>query len=389
MNRLYRLFLIASLLPAARGAAAVNTVRLALPPAVYAVPGQECNIYFDNIILTTNWSNYAFDVDCARGRQDRARWRFTPLPADVGRHPWKIKIYDAANCLVGEGGTEIIVSPADAGADQPVSLMIVGDSLTDASGYPRELYRLFQNPGNAKVTFIGSHSGSGKPIGGFAHEGYGGWTWKAFLTQWSTEEPQHYRSKSKFLVEKDGKPVFDFKAYCEKNAGGKPPDFITIMLGINDVGNAPEENRETVIDGILKNADTLIAGFLKDAPNAVIGVGLVVPPAASQDAFGANYKCSLARWPYRCNQHRLVERMIVHFAGAKQKNVSLVPLHVNLDCENGYPTAEEPINAREPGMVLHQVNGVHPGRSGYLQIADSFYGWLKFQLARRFPGGKK
>lgn len=41
-------------------------------------------------------------------------------------------------------------------------------------------------------------------------------------------------------------------------------------------------------------------------------IGLVpfVPPAGSQDAFGANYGCMQTRWQYKRNQHRVVERLI-------------------------------------------------------------------------------
>ena len=45
---------------------APGRVRLVLPPALYAVPNVETNIYFDNVILTTNVHNYAFDVQVTR-----------------------------------------------------------------------------------------------------------------------------------------------------------------------------------------------------------------------------------------------------------------------------------------------------------------------------------
>ena len=36
--------------------------KLQLPKIIYAVPGIECNLYFENIFLTINPSNFAFEV---------------------------------------------------------------------------------------------------------------------------------------------------------------------------------------------------------------------------------------------------------------------------------------------------------------------------------------
>ena len=379
MRKIALLFIAFMVLAVAAGAASNSQLRLVLPPAVYAVPGQEINIYFDNIILSTNYNNYAFDVDCAKGRQDKSRWRYTPRAEETGRYPWKIKIYNGANELIAEGHTELIVSSLDAGSVKAVSLLIVGDSLTDASIYPRELYNLCRQNG-PKVTFNGSHSGAGKEPGNFAHEGYGGWSWNTFLTQYNPTQ-NDYRGKSKFLTDKDGTPELDFKAYCNQYACGKAPDFITVMLGTNDVFSLKEDNLDSAIDQILKNADKLIAEFQKVGPDTQIGLALTVPPAATQDAFGSNYQCGQTRWQYRRNQHRLVELMIERYGSGKYRNVSLIPVYVNLDCENNFPTVSEPLNSRNSAKTVRQSNGVHPAQEGYLQIADSFYAWLKFKLS--------
>ena len=379
MRKTALLFIAFMVLVVAANAASNNQLRLVLPPAVYAVPGQEINIYFDNIILSTNYNNYAFDVDCAKGRQDKARWRFTPKTEETGRYPWKIKIYNGANELIAEGHTELIVSSLDAGSAKAVSLLIVGDSLTDASIYPRELYNLCLKYG-PKTTFTGSHSGAGKAPEKFAHEGYGGWTWSTFLTQYKPDQTD-YLGKSKFLADKNGTPELDFKAYCNQYAGGKAPDFITVMLGTNDIFRLKEDNLDSAIDQILKNADKLIAEFQKVGPDTQIGLALTVPPAATQDAFGSNYQCGQTRWQYRRNQHRLVELMIERYGSGKYRNVSLIPVYVNLDCENNFPTVSEPLNSRNSAKTVRQSNGLHPAQEGYLQIADSFYAWLKFKLS--------
>ena len=355
-------------------------IPLELPPVVYAVPGVETNIYFDNLVLTVNSGNYVFDVNCPRGRNDAKRWRFIPADKDVGSYKWEVNVLNSKNEIVATGNTRIIVSSKDSGKDRNVSLLIIGDSLTNASVYPKELHELMTKSG-INLTLIGSHAGGGRKPDKIAHEGYGGWRWDTFCTQWTYK--QGYRAKSKFLVLKDDKPVLDFKAYVKKYAKGKNPDFVTIMLGTNDVFQAKENSIKQRIKTIFIFADKFIAEIKKNAPNTQIGLALTVPPAASQDAFGSNYKCGQTRWQYRRNQFKLVKAMIKKYGNGKVKNISLIPAFVGIDCENNFPMRREPINGRDAKVIMRPSNGVHPAKSGYKQIADTFYCWLKYKLSEK------
>jgi lysophospholipase L1-like esterase len=356
---------------------------LELPPAVYAVPGVETNIYFDNLVLTVNSANYVFDVDCPKGRNDAKRWRFVPSGKDIGSYTWNIKVFNSENELVAEGSTKIIVSPADAGKGKNISLLMIGDSLTNATVYPTTVYELMSKSG-INLTMIGNNGGGGRKPGKVAHEGYGGWRWKTFCTKWA--EPKNdkdYRAKSHFLFLKNGKPELDFKAYVNKCAKGRNPDFVTIMLGTNDVFACTDENIADNIKEIMSYADKFIAEIQKQAPNTQIGVALTVPPVSSQDAFGSNYKCSQTRWQYRRNQFKLVEVMIEKFGNGKIKNVSLIPAYTGIDCENNFPMRKESLNSRNDQSIMRHSNGVHPAKSGYEQIGDVFYAWLKYKLSKK------
>ena len=50
-----------------------ENVRLLLPEVIYAVPGVEMNVYYNNIITVPNPANYVFSVDCAKGRNMQMR----------------------------------------------------------------------------------------------------------------------------------------------------------------------------------------------------------------------------------------------------------------------------------------------------------------------------
>ncbi len=363
--------------------------RMLLPKDLYAVPGIECNVYFRNIFLAINHSNYVFDVTCKFGRNDLKRWRFTPKAEDGGKtFPITISVYDRAGKLAAESTATVHVAPADAGKGRPVTILMVGDSLTNATVYPARLHELCQGDNNPKLTMLGTHRGSArKPVpGGVAHEGYGGWRWDSFLTRWKDfskkEKPtplKIFYARSKFLMLKDGKPVFSLANYLKEN-NFKMPDVITFQLGVNDVFGATDANRAEKIQEILKNADKLIAAFRKEAPDALIGVGFVTP-GSNQDGFGKSYACRQTAWGYYCNQFRLNQAMAKHFAG--QKNLVLVPVNVNLDTENNFPTKKEVVNAENPTEIFRQSNGVHPAPAGYKQIGDVYYAWLKNMLTEK------
>lgn len=368
----------------------MTNLRLLLPAEIPAVPGRECNIYYDNIILSPlNWANiYQVDVDCPRGVQQVERWTWTPTAEDKdqGVFGLTIRFLDPEGVVLAEGQTTVRVYPAEAGADKPLTALVVGDSLTAAMVYTDELFNLMGQPGNPKLTLLGTNAPN-KDKPGVRNEGYGGWTARGFATMWGPEpvNAQNRRARSPFLFEKDGHPVLDFQKYCDENNGGQGPDVITLLLGCNDNFGAKDDTIEASIDSFITHMDILIAEFHRVRPDTRIAIISLLPPAATQDAFGANYACGQTRWQYKKNQHRVMERVVEKYGSREGEQIYLVPAYVNLDCVHNYPTVEVPANARAEGAgskIVRLNNGVHPAASGYRQLADSLYCWLKGQLAK-------
>ena len=367
-------------------------VKLLLPEKIYAVPGVETNVYFENIVRVINPDNYIFEARCNRGRWDEKRWSFTPTDKDTGSFTLTINVIGNQGLLASKKVT-VVVSPRNAGAGKNLSVLVIGDSLTNATVYPTQIHSHFKKPGNPKLKMIGSHAGSGRVVkkDGVAHEGYGGWAWSTFSTKWMddakfaklTKRRDIVYARSPFLAKKDGKVVFDLQGYFKRLNDGKAPDIITFQLGVNDVFSANDANVDKVIDNILKNMDKLLSEMRKAAPNAVFGVGLPTAGCFTQDGFGKNYAARHSRWQYKKNQHRLVERMMQKFAKNNPYNVQIVPVYLNLDCENNFPIAQEFINAGNKRKMARLNNGVHPSADGYRQIGDTFYCWMKSVLAQQ------
>lgn len=364
--------LAAWLLFSAAAIAEQSPLRLTLPPAWYGVPGVPISLHYDNVVLTETPENFRFEVTCNIGKSEARRWTVIPSDKDVGQHPLSVVVKDAQGKELERAKTVLRIAPRDAGVGRNLRLLIIGDSLTGATIYPNEIGRLLSEQGNPKWTMLGTHKpASVKP--GVVHEGYGGWTWAAFLTRYDAKlghklDEKNRRQSSPFVfVGPDGKPALDIPRYIRENCAGQAPDVVTIMLGINDCFGASTTDAKAMDERIASTLDTgekFLKAFRTAAPRTVFAVGLTTPPNSRESGFEANYKGKYHRWGWKRIQHRLVEQMIARFDKRERENIHLVPTELNLDPVDGYP----------------DNNGVHPNATGYQQIGASFYCWLKWWL---------
>ena len=354
--------------PSSRAAEAA--LELTLPPRWYAVAGVPMSLYFDNIVLTENPESYQFEVKCDIGRIEARRWTVTPADRDAGDHALRVSVKDSTGKILQQAQTTLRVAPRTAGENRGLRLLIVGDSLTHASAYPNEIARRLSEPGNPKWAMLGTHKPGGVSPG-VAHEGYGGWTWAAFLTRFDPAPPPPTgntpapKRTSPFVYgDATGKGVLDLPRYFREYCDGQPPDVVMFLLGINDCFGAKPDDRtamDQTIDATLDNAEKLLAAFRKAAPKAVFAIGLTPPPNSREEGFVANYQGRYHRWGWKRIQHRLVQRMLERFGKRESEGIQLVPTELNIDPIDGYP-----VN-----------NGVHPNAEGYAQLGTSFYAWLK------------
>ena len=357
-------------------------VRLFIPEKIYAVPGIEMNVYFNNIVTVINPANYVFDVNCDKGRNDLKRWRFTPEPADVGTYKWSIRVIGMKGVLA-QAEAELVVLPLNAGNKKNITMLMVGASQTGAGHYPDRVAELMSRPGNPGFKTIGTKGRNGK------HEGYGGWRWDSFLTRWGytnsrqmdgmhPDRPVGFNSPFMF-PDKNGKGKFDLQKYFDKHNNGKVPDVVSFQLGLNDFFKAQDDTIAQITADSIKNMEKLIAEFrkLKPAPEIMIFQHI---PGAGQDGFGASYKSRQTSWQYRKNLDHYNRALLKK---GKELDLTVVPVYMNIDTENNYPTQTEPVNIGNSAVVSRQNNGVHPAQAGYYQMGDTLYCYLKALLHNR------
>lgn len=339
------------------------SVRLTLPPRIYAVPGVEMNVFFGNTILAEPGRKVSFECECPIGEVKKDRWTLVAKDSQVGRYSFRLTVKDGGR--VETAKATLVVSPRKAGAEATIRMLLIGDSLTHASQYPNEMARLLAQPGNPKWHMLGTHRPRAAKDG-VRHEGYGGWTWVRFRTKFVPECPFPGKTNSSPFVFPDakGKPRVDVARYFANHCQGEVPDFITIMLGINDCFSAKPDAPDERIDRMFREAELLLKDIRKAAPKAKIGICLTTPGNSRDAAFFANYKDRYPRWGWQRIQHRLVEKQIEHFKDRAKENLFLVPTQLNLDVVDGYPPN----------------NGVHPNPTGYAQIGATIYSWMKAHL---------
>jgi lysophospholipase L1-like esterase len=336
------------------------------------VPGLETAIQFSNAVYSA--PDKAFpecSVDCDLGKSHQDAWVYTPTAAQVGDHPLTFSFRDPVSKTLLNGSTTIRVVPKNAGENEEISLLIMGDSLTNATRYPNEIARLLSLPGNPRWKMIGTHRpGSAKE--GVVHEGYGGWTWARFVSKYEAgnEGAGKLRNSPFLFPDAAGEAELDVRRYLQLHADGKEPDFVTIMLGINDCFHPDPKNPEAIearIDLMMGHAETLLAAIRKGSPASEIGLCLTTPGNSRNGAFVANYKDRYTRDGWKKIQYRLVERQLADFGNRESDNIYIIPTALHLDTTGGYP----------------HDNGVHPNELGYNQIAADIYGWIKWRIAER------
>ena len=343
-----------------------DTFLLNLPSKLYALVGEELNIYFDNLVDGHD-TDYVFNVDCGVGRQLERCYRVEPTEA--GTYTLSISATNREGVTVRKNST-LYVADTSAGSGVTRSLIVLGDSTTNNSIAVTKLNTNYATD-VMNLETIGTRGRDAN-----MHEGRSGWTFRAYFTvQTDSGAPDVFNPF--FNPETE---TFD-AAYYFANSGIKKPDWFFINLGINDTfGYTLDSILEGVIDGLNSMCDSMIASIKEASPNTKIGVVLTIPPNYSQDAFGKAYKCGQTRARYKHNNVIWVDNQIRRYENREEEGIYLIPIHTNLDTKYNMGMETNYHNKRNTTMTYESPitnGGVHPVDSGYWQIADVHWFFLK------------
>jgi lysophospholipase L1-like esterase len=313
------------------------------------VVGSKLSIYFQNII-NVDLSRYWIDVTCSVGKQYKNRWEYTP--DTTGTYTLTIDLYDQENNYLATANTTITVKSSTVGTGINRNSIFIGDSTLNAGVVTQRLLDDF-SADPMDITLYGTRgTGSNK------YEGRGGWSAATYRTNtvYSGVANPFYDS---------GTSDFNFNKYMT-DKGYPVPDYVFIQLGINGiVGATDDAGMNSIIASEKANYDFIINNIHAYNSSIKICVYVTFPPNEDQDAFANAYGCDINQWRYKRSNFNWASNLISSYQGREAENIYIVPVNVALDCVNGY-TVDDPAGG-----------AVHPNTTGYNQIGDAVYQFLK------------
>lgn len=324
---------------------------------IYAVVGREANVYFSGLSMLDP-SRVDWDVTYSGNGAQHQNDRFTVTPDVAGTFSLTISALDPISSVVLATATTSVYVAAAAASVTP-TLLAIGDSTTAGGDVTAELVVLDTADANMALTLIGT-----KGTNPNKYEAIGGWSTGTFTT-----------SGSPFYIA----GAIDIAGYLTNNSLATPTH-VVINLGINDIFSATTDaGARLSAQTAAANLAKLIASINIASATTKIGIALTTAPSDNQDAFGnpSNYSTGQTQRRYKRNWAILCRVLIDAFAGKTATLLWLLPYNTTNDTARNMITATAASNSRNATTITRQNNGVHPAASGYLQIADVLYAWLK------------
>ena len=330
-------------------------LQITLPPRIYCSPFSKVSIYYENIISGSDINELTFKVTPEPGSSDSIKFTFNIQEKSSREYNITVDVFNRSGKKAASESTVVYYTASERVPGDSITVLITGNSLTNAGYFPAQVKSLFVDSLDIPVKFVGT-----KQSNGGIHEGYGGKTWKWFSQ--NIESPFVFN-----LSESD--TTLSFKHYFEHIVKADP-DFVVVELGINDCFRADTTSIETIdstINEMFTHVEYYLTKLIDYKSDIQIGICLPPPPNYSNKAFVANYKGKYTQTGWTKIQRRMVQKHISYFSNHFQSNCFLIPLEINIDTRHGYPVD----------------NAVHPNISGYHQLASSIFNWLLYQSGNR------
>ncbi|TGE81371.1 hypothetical protein C7Y70_13265 [Pseudoalteromonas sp. KS88] len=408
---------------------------------IYALEGSQINLYFDNLVAA-DMEKYAWDTACSQGLHLDECFRLIASGSSNLALNVQIRDPEDGKNLWGEKALTVRVADSDSGNGATRKCLFIGDSTTAGGQYVGEVVNLASTDVMNITTIgtIGSGDVKHEGRGGWRVDDYttAGREFFRFNVTGLTVEPyinstqyahnnSVYRVQENHLTNGDGylilerksgtdEPIssgnlvkdsgigddnigfdswsrvsgnpfwndstqrVDFSAYLAENALTiGTDDWVFIHLGINDVfGQTSDEGATSLALANVTKLNLLIDNIHSYNPNIRIAVMVTIPPCKGQSAFGFNYSSGQTRARYKRNILIYNQVMVNAYKDSEGSDVFLCPVQYTIDPVHGFPSSTTDVSSRSSEKVFRNTNSVHPNESGYYQMADEIWAFLKY-----------
>ena len=330
------------------------SVKLQLPGNFHLPVNETMRIYFDNIVNVSNIANYKFEVlvgnEVIGEYVGNTHMEFTENT--TGTKILKINVRDLSDKLLATQSAKIKVYTPPTNIPN-TKILVMGDSITDLDIY---VARLKNRVSNENLEFIGTNRNASPP-----HEGWNGASWHTFNDGYNGHLE---RSPTVF----DGK--LNIRRYFNEKLNGDRPDYVTIMLGINDIVWMAKKSRTETIEYyapfVFRKADTLINAIRKEAPGVKIFIASIISPNQKDALFPKEYRDSdYSGKKYRDIQLKFVGLQEKHFSGRENEGVYFFSTYHEIDTRP---------------HSFSSSSYIHPTETGLNAIGDVFYNELMWNF---------
>lgn len=355
-----------------------------LPDELHTAVGREFNLWWSTAAVYEEGDRSVyFEVKCDIGVTTARGFVLRANAGMIGAHDLIIRSRDLhTRKILSEKQVTLHVSDDKAGADEK-NILMIGDSRTWHSNNGEqgktcaqqgnkttttELKALLNASRGTKFNFVGTYVSEIDPeVHNLADNGW------------------QYATAYNAIAGSGG-----IVPYIEEKCGlgkGAKLDYVTVMYGINDLADWHQNHLDqyersaakidTIVDYAKKLADTVTAGY----PDCRIVLVLEPSTAGNQDGFaywGASDNDCQVEWEFAVKALR--KKIIETFDGGKYSaNVILSSAGLLCDRIYAYPYLNVSVSERTPeAQTMRLINCVHPHDNGYKQIADGYFGTLKY-----------
>lgn len=331
------------------------SIEIYLPKVYYVASGVTMEIYNRQITnLGAHITQYDVLWECEVGESLERKFQIQPTEEMIGEYPLTASVYAADGTLLAQKKSTLSIVEKK---QQQFSILAIGDSLS-ANG---ALYaKLQEHLGNLMIC-----NGT---------RGYEGYLTEARLGFSAGD----YLSETGYYLE-EGEEVhkfwnpetkrFDWNYY--KTTTGFQPDIVLLHLGTNGLLSG-EENAENICK--------IVELIRKDDKNIPIYVVNTIYQS-DQNGIGSmkmNNGALMFQGQYKQQRDLAVFRLMEYLGEhlGNEKKIYLVPAGISVDSENVFLTEERPVNPYSEETESVAIDAVHPGPTGYYQIADTIYSTL-------------